>query len=1571
MRLLCKKLFSGLLALTMLLNLAPAALAEGTQLKVELYGLYATKDGSYQSVAVNGAFDVYQNDQKVGAMNVTADGENIIALDSAASVRLAPVMGSFPADLPLNEYGYGVNITEGRLNIAPIAAYAKAGLFTVDAGAQASFQLMDAQGDIALTFQTDANGFYALDVAIPAGAYTLRMTDSEGALWQDQSIEIAIYTGEDSVLKIAAPAVETAPVVEVTAAPAPTEAPTATPVPTEAPTATPEPTMAPTQAPAPTPATGVLVLNCAGEGITVACTVMADDGANVAKGTLSKDSNAVISGLQEGEYIVTLNLPENAVMTSLNGIAMVQRGVTQWKVSVTAGQESIYTIELTQTGNLVVPFENITGAKVMVEGERESFEVTANAEGVYEKKNLLPDRYEIKVQLPAGRYNYEDYHQNWQMTENEDGTCTISMFFGINGNSVTELPLISRNITGSASGKVVDRDGSAMRGVKVTVYDANSQIAATAETDKSGAWQVEKLTYGEYIAQYSVDDRAIPASSFTLSDSNVDAKLSATAAAPAKVTVRAFIDDNNNGSAGRGEGFLKGVEVSLVDENGAIADTGLTAKDGYVTLSAPDGKYTLRVNAPEDYGFGKKGGKLAYTESIMDESASRTQESAPVTLTTEKKLEVGVGMMPMAVVRGTVWNDLNADGVWQAEEPGIPGVRLTLKGGKDKALLEVTTDENGVYEFHQVMKGNHELVCHVPDEYVFTVKAKGDVEKISRMTTEADRAGQDDLSLERGEVYDDHNIGMMEGVIIEGVCFLDDNYNGYFDEGEKPLPGVELRLARQSNNVMLQNVISDENGAYHFVGQRGSTFTIRANLPKGYLFTTTAEGDEGNKFAPNGSKSERRLTDLTIENGGYAKIMLGAVKFGSIDGRVYFDKNFSSNWESGETVAQGSFVTLYDENGTKIATKKSDAKGLFSFDDLVPGVYYLGMDPEKGYAFTALGANNVMQTQPDGSGMSRPITLTMGETVSDAGIGMIVPAIVSGNVFADDNDNGMHDEGEMGLAGALVRLMGENGEAYSIKVEANGEYRFNAVLPGRYYLQYELPGKGVFAAVVAGGNTIAGENGVGKGDWFSVNSGDSWDASLCGGVLLSDISGMVFADSNGSSVMDAGEDTVSGMVIELIPARGDLPTLAATTGADGKFAFSNLRPDTYTLRVTCPGEYVVSRMSGVEMPVQSGLAQQEITFQLKMGTQWHEQMLGCVIPARWTGEAWLDENYDGLRGADEAPANGEALELRDAESGETVFTVLTDENGVFTIEGIAPGEYELVYPMDEGNLLPKDGSCDFIKNGNVMTNGRVTIHQDEAKSGTTLCVARTTEIAGTVWLEQYSGVNPVKGAKLHLLDASGNPIAECTTGEDGKYAFKGLMPADYAVDVTIPAGYVLVDGNDPRLAEKGLVSFVEEAQGLFGKSAVITLKMAKHRRDMDAGMVLPGRLGDKVWLDLNGNGLQDGDESGIPGVTIELMRGDRVVATTVSDQYGYYVFEELYPTEYTLRATWPSEVKPTVLRTEIHQISSVLQENGVSIPVMVESNKANYAADLGFVPVEEGERPAGYGEGETQKWKKR
>ena len=198
------------------------------------------------------------------------------------------------------------------------------------------------------------------------------------------------------------------------------------------------------------------------------------------------------------------------------------------------------------------------------------------------------------------------------------------------------------------------------------------------------------------------------------------------------------------------------------------------------------------------------------------------------------------------------------------------------------------------------------------------------------------------------------------------------------------------------------------------------------------------------------------------------------------------------------------------------------------------------------------------------------------------------------------------------------------------------------------------------------------------------------------------------------------------------------------------------------------------------------------------------------------------------------------------------------------------------------------------------------------------------------------------------------------------------MPGTYQLQAQMPEGCVIIEPGDRRLNGEQ-ISVLTDTLNRAGSSDPFEVKMAEDRMQMNIGCVLPGRAGDLCWLDLDGDGLQGMDEPGIPGVRIRLLRDGQTVAETVSDQYGFYRFNDLYPAVYTLEVAPPAEVKPTKHRTDIPMIASILEETDgdvcTSAEFQVQSDKANYNADLGFVCRRNGVMPAGVGEGKKQKWK--
>jgi len=80
------------------------------------------------------------------------------------------------------------------------------------------------------------------------------------------------------------------------------------------------------------------------------------------------------------------------------------------------------------------------------------------------------------------------------------------------------------------------------------------------------------------------------------------------------------------------------------------------------------------------------------------------------------------------------------------------------------------------------------------------------------------------------------------------------------------------------------------------------------------------------------------------------------------------------------------------------------------------------------------------------------------------------------------------------------------------------------------------------------------------------------------------------------------------------------------------------------------------------------------------------------------------------------------------------------------------------------------------------------------------------------------------------------------------------------------------------------------------------------------GTVDEGCLGDFAWHDVDGDGVQDPGEPGLAGVVFELRNAatGSLVAITISDAFGAYVFSGIAPGAYYIEVTPPVGYGPTV-----------------------------------------------------------
>ncbi|MBO0939513.1 hypothetical protein J2I47_23385 [Fibrella sp. HMF5335] len=120
-----------------------------------------------------------------------------------------------------------------------------------------------------------------------------------------------------------------------------------------------------------------------------------------------------------------------------------------------------------------------------------------------------------------------------------------------------------------------------------------------------------------------------------------------------------------------------------------------------------------------------------------------------------------------------------------------------------------------------------------------------------------------------------------------------------------------------------------------------------------------------------------------------------------------------------------------------------------------------------------------------------------------------------------------------------------------------------------------------------------------------------------------------------------------------------------------------------------------------------------------------------------------------------------------------------------------------------------------------------------------------------------------------------------------------------------------------------------------------------------------GTIGDKVWIDANGNGQQDAGEQGATGVKVILYDGSgtRKLDSTTTSAAGLYTYDKLTSGNYKLQFVTPSGMVSTLAGTGSGLTDSDADKLGWTRTVTIDVSKSltdtlhvNTALDAGFRP---------------------
>lgn len=177
-----------------------------------------------------------------------------------------------------------------------------------------------------------------------------------------------------------------------------------------------------------------------------------------------------------------------------------------------------------------------------------------------------------------------------------------------------------------------------------------------------------------------------------------------------------------------------------------------------------------------------------------------------------------------------------------------------------------------------------------------------------------------------------------------------------------------------------------------------------------------------------------------------------------------------------------------------------------------------------------------------------------------------------------------------------------------------------------------------------------------------------------------------------------------------------------------------------------------------------------------------------------------------------------------------------------------------------------------------------------------------------VLVELYKKDDTGQFVKIDEMETMDNPNVGPDHGKPGYYHFPDLLSGTYKIKVIPPSGYSITMkeavSEDPMVDSTGIDSNI--GNDGFSGERIFPAGIDTHDPTFDAGLYrIPQNyvfteLGDYVWIDENKDGIQDDDEPGLNGVTVELYNAggvliDTTTTATKDGKEGYYLFEQLIP----------------------------------------------------------------------------
>ena len=566
---------------------------------------------------------------------------------------------------------------------------------------------------------------------------------------------------------------------------------------------------------------------------------------------------------------------------------------------------------------------------------------------------------------------------------------------------------------------------------------------------------------------------------------------------PAAIGDYVWFDANKDGVQDASEYGVPGVKVSIVDAagnpvidaNGKTVEPVFTDANGKykfenllpnpdnIVASGGNAAYKVTFTVPDGYSITKTNATIGGEDSNGLESTVKLDEG-------KENLTVDLGLVADGTIGDTLFWDVNNNGGSAPEGSDKPLAGVTVKltfttpAGEEKTLT-TTTDADGKYSFKDLAPGDYtvsvdrdSLLAVCPDCVAQSHTPEGDVTASKDQTLSLSSK----VSLRPGAMTNNDQdwafTGLADTAIKKAITDPAEVDQATFEFAPGKVITYTLTVTNNGPSAATGVKATDQLPAgVEFVKAEGDGTYNSATGEWDLSAETIAKGDEKTmkitvKITGEGAgtliTNVARIThqdqagDDPTNNESSASFKGGF----NIGGTLYRDSDASYSKSDTEARFAGRTIALLDGNGNPIldkdgkpVTTTTDENGNYQFTGLPKGTYRVSIvDPNAG---DLAGLTN---TQAYNGRNATEASVTIGDSsVQGVDFGFVKPATIGDRVWNDQDRNGV-DNGEPGVPGVTVILKDASGnEVARTKTDANGNYRFEGILPGTYSVSIEVP----------------------------------------------------------------------------------------------------------------------------------------------------------------------------------------------------------------------------------------------------------------------------------------------------------------------------------------------------------------------------------------------------------------------------------------------------------------------------------------------------------------------------------